>query len=40
MSRLNNMLLNNQWIEDIKNYLETEEDSQGAKIYGMQQEQF
>ena len=44
--RLNNTLLNNQEIteeikEEIKKYLETNEnETQWSKIYGMQQEQF
>ena len=43
--RLNNMLLNNQWIteeikEEIRKYLETNESENTVRIYRMQQKQF
>ena len=45
MQRLNNMLLNNQWVkeeikrENLKIYLETNENG-NTKTYGMKQKQF
>ena len=46
MRRLNNMLLNNQWIteeikEEMKKYLEKNENkNMRSKTFGMQQKQF
>ena len=45
MWRLNNMLLNNQWIteeikEEIKKYLEANDKIRHSKTYGMQQNPF
>ena len=45
MWRLNNMLLNNYWVNqkikvEIKKYLKTNENKNMAKIYEMQQKQY